>query len=435
MSESVQPAADRNLADWLEYIERTHPSEIEMGLDRVSSVARTMGLQAPEAQVITVAGTNGKGSTAVAMEALLLSSGRRVGCTLSPHIRHFGERIRIQGQAASDALICQAFAAIEACRGDTPLTYFEFSALAALWCFRQSAVEVVILEIGLGGRLDAFNLVSANTAVITSIGLDHQSYLGDDRNSIGAEKAGILRPGQRVCLGPDMPASVMARCQELDLEAFVIGESLRIGEHANGWTLTCAHPAEQWATPLLALGSFVISNCALALAAVWPLLSVAEEPTPELLQEWSAHLSLPGRCQLLSAQGRHWLLDVGHNPLAAAQLLAHLRKQFSARRVVAVFGTLADKDCEAMTAMLAGRVSHWVLVPSGGPRGQSSALLAAQMPGLRNAHQACDLAQGLRLARGLTSPLDLVLVWGSFATVGGALTVLEAPTKAGDSRA
>ncbi|MGI9325145.1 MAG: bifunctional folylpolyglutamate synthase/dihydrofolate synthase [Pseudomonadales bacterium] len=432
MTDSVQPAADRNLADWLEYIERTHPNEIEMGLDRVTSVAQAMGLQAPEAHVITVAGTNGKGSTAIAIEALLLRSGRRVGCTLSPHINHFSERIRIQGQAASDELICHGFAAIEACRGDVPLTYFEFAALAALWCFKQSAVEVVILEIGLGGRLDAFNLVSANTAVITSIGLDHQSFLGHDRASIGAEKAGILRAGQRVCLGPDMPSSVHSRCHELGLEPLAIGASLRISEHANGWTLSCAHLAERWATPLLVQSSFVLSNCALALAAVWPLLSVAEEPAPGLLEDWSAHLSLPGRCQLLIAQGRHWLLDVGHNPLAATQLLAHLRKQFSDRRVVAVFGTLADKDSATMTSLLAGRVSHWVLVPSAGPRGQTSAQLAAQISGLRNVHQAFDLAQGLRLARALTSPLDLVLVWGSFATVAGASMVLETPARGVD---
>ena len=203
-----------DLNNWLAHISSQHEQVIDMGLCRMQDMVQRLDLACPAPKVITVAGTNGKGTTATAIEALLLAHGLSVGTTLSPHINRFNERIRISGVQASDAKICAAFAAVDAVRRDLPLTYFEFSALAALWCFKDAAVDVAILEIGLGGRLDAFNVVDADIAVITSIGLDHQEYLGDTRELIGAEKAGILRAGQQqVILGADMPQSVFtAEC-------------------------------------------------------------------------------------------------------------------------------------------------------------------------------------------------------------------------------
>ena len=420
----------RDLDEWLLYIEGLHPVEIDMGLGRIATVARRLALDHSAAHVITVAGTNGKGSTAVAMEQLLLQSGapagRCVGTTLSPHIDRFSERIRVQGRMVPDTLICDAFAAIDVARGSIALTYFEFSALAALWCFQACDVSVMILEIGLGGRLDAFNLIDADTAVITSIGLDHQQFLGTDREQIGAEKAGILRSGQRVCLGPDMPGTVLERVRQLDLMPMGIGAQLQVHSAAGGWSLDVTEPdQDRWQTATLPISGFPVANCALALAAVWPLLT-PDQRRAEGLTRWAAALALPGRCERRAVQGRHWLLDVGHNALAASHLLQVLRSQTPERTVVAVFGTLADKPAAAMAQGLAERVSHWVLVPTQGARGQSAGALAQRLPALANVHQAQSVAQGLRLARVMTTPVDQILVWGSFAVVAEASGYLPA---------
>ena len=218
------PEQPKGLSSWLDYISQQHPEVIDMGLERFAQVQNALDLKQPAPKVITVAGTNGKGSTARVIEALLLDAGYSVGTTLSPHVWRFNERIRIDGVEAGDATICAAFAVIDHARGDLPLTYFEFSALAALFCMARSEVDVAILEIGLGGRLDAFNAVDADVAVITSIGLDHQAFLGDTREAIGGEKAGILRAGQRVVFGQNMPESVYARCRALGLTPRCWGE-------------------------------------------------------------------------------------------------------------------------------------------------------------------------------------------------------------------
>ncbi|MFK7913165.1 MAG: folylpolyglutamate synthase/dihydrofolate synthase family protein [Pseudomonadales bacterium] len=424
---------ERSLDQWLDYIESLHPVEIDMGLERIMAVARKMHLHIPAAHVITVAGTNGKGSTAIAMEQLLLQpgapAGRRVGTTVSPHIEHFSERIRVQGEAVPEALIVAAFTAIERDRDAVPLTYFEFATLAALWCFRACEVSVMILEIGLGGRLDAFNIVDAHTAIITSIGLDHQSYLGNDRESIGLEKAGILRAGQRVCLGPDMPDTVRRTTQALGLAPLAVGAQLAVAERAGAWSLqvteqTDADPA--WQVGPLPVSGFNVANCALAVAAVWPLLTPAQQHARQLAR-WAEGLGLPGRCETRPAWGRQWLLDVGHNALAAGHLLNFLRSRMPSRRVVAVYGVLADKPAEAMAQALAGRVTHWVLVPTDGTRGQSAAALAERLQPLANVHQANSVDQGLRMARALTGPADQILVWGSFSVVAQARTALAHP--------
>lgn len=442
MAVSSTASDGRSLDEWLVYIEQLHPVEIDMGLERILTVARRMALETPAAHVITVAGTNGKGSTAIAMEELLLQpgapAGRCVGTTLSPHIEHFSERIRVQGEPVSQSLIVAAFVAIEAARETVPLTYFEFAALAALWCFRAREVSVMILEIGLGGRLDAFNLVSAHTAVITSIGLDHQRYLGNDLESIGAEKAGILRTGQRVCLGPHMPDSVLDKTRALGLAPLLVDAEIAVRSSAESWSLAVQEPvpddsdASHWHRGPLPLRGFNIANCALALTAVWPLLTPAQRGDRQL-RTWAAGLALPGRCEERGALGRQWLLDVGHNELAAGHLLSFLRNKMPSRRVVAVYGVLADKPAAAMAQCLAKRVSHWVLVPTQGPRGQASRTLAQALQGVptvTNVHQANSVAQGLRMARALTGPADQILVWGSFDVVAATQLALAEPIPA-----
>ena len=224
-----------NLAAWLDYIETIHPSNWELGLDRIGRVADRLELRQPAPTSVIVAGTNGKGSTCVCLEQVLLAAGLTVGCTLSPHVHVFNERVRVNGRELDDGGLCEAFQIIEAGRGDIQLTYFEFTSLAALYCFKRAAVDVAVLEVGLGGRLDAFNIVDGDIAVITSIGIDHTDYLGDTRERIGTEKAGVLRPGQQVMLGPDMPASVLEPALGLARSCLRIGHEIDFGWRGTGW--------------------------------------------------------------------------------------------------------------------------------------------------------------------------------------------------------
>lgn len=423
--------AQRSLAQWLSYIEQTHPQSVALGLERVQTVADRLGLLKPAALSVLIAGTNGKGSTAIALESLLLGTGAiRVGVTLSPHLNRFNERIRVQGQAIEDAPIVDAFAAIEAAREETPLTYFEFAALAALHCFAAARCDVVVLEIGLGGRLDAFNIIDADFAVITSIGLDHQAWLGDTLDAIGAEKAGILRARQRVFLGPAMPSSVLERAKELGVDARRLGTELLAERDASAGRLRLTDRRARISTPWLEDRGFVPTNVALAWAtgrAVLQELNVAPPASPEL-ERWAQSLSMPGRCERRAALGCHWLLDVGHNPMAAEYLAERIPALCASEQVpVAVFGCLEDKPAEELMAQLAPRVGQWVLVPTDGPRGQSSRALGgpAESLGLR-AHQATSIEQGLRLARGLAAPGSWILVFGGFHVVGAARTWFEA---------
>ena len=435
------PTADSPLSRWLEYIDQVHPSTIALGLDRLRSVASRMPALPERWHVITVAGTNGKGSTVAALESVLRAAGYRVGATLSPHIERFEERIRLDGTLAPAAAISRAFAAVEAHREDVPLTYFEYAALAALHCFAAAELDVVLLEIGLGGRLDAFNLLDADTTIITSIGLDHQAYLGATRSAIGAEKAGILRPRQRVCLGRDMPQSVLEAAAALALEPLRVDDELVLEEAAGHWQVRC--PAERWESPQLPAGSFVSNNCALALAAAWPLLQ-ADRAQPVDLALWAQTLALPGRREAVQAFGRRWLLDVGHNALAARSLAEWLPGQLLEPGCVAVFGSLDDKDPPAVVAQLQPLVRHWVLVSTetAGPRGLTTAQLAGRLSGqgqqdavggpepagLRLS-QAADLDQALRVAAALSAPQAPVLVFGAFAVVSAARAALGLATR------
>lgn len=423
----IAPGPDSPLSLWLDYIDQVHPSTIAMGLERLQVVAARMPALPARWHVITVAGTNGKGSTVTALESLLLAAGYRVGATLSPHIEDFEERIRVGGRSLSAAAISRSFAAVEAHRQDVPLTYFEYAALAALTCFAAAELDVVLLEIGLGGRLDAFNLIDADTAVITSIGLDHQSYLGDTRSAIGREKAGILRSGQRVCLGREMPQSVLEAAAALGLTPLGVDRELRLEEGAGSWRVRCE--PEGWDTQALPDGPFVSNNGALALAAAWPLLQ-AERAQPVDLVAWARALAMPGRREIAQAWNRRWLLDVGHNPLAALSLAQWLPTQLRGQRCIAVFGSLADKDAPAIAAALQALVLHWVLVPTGaaGARGLTAAQLAERLAGADLAtlrlSQAANLDQGLRVAAALSEPEVPVLVFGAFAVVGAARTAL-----------
>ena len=381
-----------------------------MGLERMQSMVRSLGLSRPAGTVITVAGTNGKGSTCVAAEALLLSAGKRVGTTLSPHVRRFNERIRIAGTEVEDDLICEAFAAIEAARGETPLTYFEFAALASLWIFRQAQVDVAILEIGLGGRLDAYNVIDADIAVISSIGLDHQSFLGDTREAIGAEKAGILRRGQQVVLGPDMPVTVRGVCDELGLTPTVLGEThlLEIDAGDRCWTLHGPQTTEVKSVPI---GALAPQNLALAYLAAGRVAAVPDHVVGKVSQQ----AAIPGRMQQVIRDNRTWLLDVAHNP-AGADFLTQALADRSLHPSLVVCGMLVDKDHGGVVARIRAELdAPWLLVDTDAERGMSGHELA-ERAGLEAA-EPVSWSDLLDTVNSATQPGDVILLFGSFNVI------------------
>ncbi len=417
----------RSLNGWLRHAEGVHSVGIDLGLERMRRVAEAMGFEPPHYRCaprsVIVAGTNGKGSTCVAVEALLRSAGLAVGTTLSPHVHRFNERVRIEGRELDDATLCGAFAAVEAARGDVPLTYFEFSALVALHCFRAAAVDVAVLEVGLGGRLDAFNLVSADVAVITSIGLDHQDWLGDDLEVIGREKAGVLRPGQRVVLGADVTESVVQRARELECRTTRLGADFSVREGRGSWGV-------EWTGRRLAglpWGALAPHNCALAIEAADHLAGLPAHRVHEALgSAW-----LPGRMETfcLAPEERLLLLDVAHNPAGAAFLRRQLEARYPGRRFVGLLGMLADKDAAGVSAALQGLIRGWVCVPTQNPRGQTGQALAGKLTsggGACEVAAAGDLVQGLERCLSRCRGDDGILAFGSFSLVEQVRNLLAA---------
>ena len=334
--------------------------------------------------------------------------------------------MRINGVEADSATLCAAFEAVEAARGDLALTYFEYSCLATLFCFKAAALDVAILEVGLGGRLDAFNIVDADVAVVTSIGLDHMAYLGDSCEAIGAEKAGVFRAGQRIALGAAMPDSVLAAAARATPSPMRWGEGVRLlaekpGAGAPIWQVEV--DGRRYAG--LPSSALPVANCALATAAARAVDAVMGEDRvdgPSVRQGWSGAW-LPGRLEAFATSGRQWLVDVAHNPLGAAFLKTEIPRRFPGRPVVAVFGNLHDKDSRAVCQALDGLVHHWVLVDTTGPRGLSANDLSGRCGGFK-CSVAGNLDAGLTFARSLTRPSDVILVFGSFAVAQAARSKL-----------
>jgi dihydrofolate synthase / folylpolyglutamate synthase len=434
------------LAEWLAHAERQHTVGIDLGLDRVTRVAEALGFTAPDHRPaprnLIIAGTNGKGSTTVFSEALLRARGLRVGATLSPHVHRFNERVRLDGEPVDDAWLCRAFAAVEAARGPVPLTYFEYSALVALWIFRDAAVDVAVLEVGLGGRLDAFNLVGADVAVITSIGLDHEAFLGSDLQGIGLEKAGVMRPGRDVVTGADVTASVHAQARRLGCRLRAMGEAFSFVQARDHWQFAGA--AGSFTD--LPWGALAPYNCAVAIEAV----SCLEPVTEAMVRDALAIAELPGRCEAWEVADRLLLVDVAHNPAGAAFLRRLIETRHPGQRFTALLGMFADKDAEGVVAALGGLVNQWICVPTSGPRGQGSEALAARVRaalsrgttadsigkagvGDRAAvpvSAAADVASGLDAAMAAPSGVpgtatgDGILAFGSFSLVEGLRDVL-----------
>jgi dihydrofolate synthase/folylpolyglutamate synthase len=413
----------RTLGQWLDYQQTVHPRSIEMGLERVGEVSRRLGLGRPGRHVATVGGTNGKGSTVAFIEAIARAAGLRVGAFTSPHLLRYNERIRIQGVDAGDDALLAAFERIEAARGEIALTYFEFGTLAALILFEDAGLDLAILEVGLGGRLDAVNIVDADVAVITTVDLDHQEYLGDDREAIGAEKAGILRAGKPCVLAEkDPPSSVLRRAYAIGAFAIRGHSDYLVDPLDVGW---------RWREPGFEVdlpdpGLQAPAQRDNAAAAIAALRALDIELPEAALRAGVANARAPGRLQRLPQRPGEpeRVLDVAHNPQGARQLAAWLAA--NPRPTVAVFSALADKDLAGIVAPVAPWLKAWHLGPitDAGPRGlavdELARRLAEELPaGILHPHRS--LADALAAAKQDVGPDGRVLVFGSFHTVAEAL--------------
>ena len=396
------------LADWLDRIGVEHPRGVRRGLEHVRDVAERLCVLPPAPSSIVVAGTNGKGSTTAFVESLLLAAGRTVGTTTSPHLHRFNERIRINGREADDATIVAAFEAVEACRQGTDLSYFEYAILAALKVITEAGVDHAVLEIGLGGRLDAVNVVDCDVAVITSIGLDHQDYLGATRELIGAEKAGILRAGVPLVYGErDPPRSVTARAHALDAAVYLAGR-----DFGHAGRSVWLHDGDRRASLELTASAVDPVNAATA-------VQVAQLSGCSLDQQTvaaaAARVRNPGRFEVLHRNDRIWVFDVAHNPDGAVFLAGQLRQRFAGRIAGAVVGCFADKDAASIVAPLVPLVGEFAYADTVGARGAKGTTLRAAVDDPRAF--AGTLAHGMEHLVAATAPGDVILVLGSFDVV------------------
>jgi dihydrofolate synthase/folylpolyglutamate synthase len=413
------------LEDWLEWQQALHPQAIDLGLSRVARVLGRTGWCGPSQPVITVGGTNGKGSCVAMIDAMLRAGGHRVGTFTSPHLVDYRERIHVDGERVSAASLVAAFERIaDALEGDS-LTFFEFNALAALLVFETAAPDCIVLEVGLGGRLDAVNVVDPDVAVLVSVSLDHEEWLGSDVEAIGREKAGIFRAGRpAVCGMKDPPRSVVEAARSIGALLRLLGRDFRAAEHPQGSWHYLDRFGELDGLPMPALaGVTQVANAATALAAmreVAACLPLARQAVERGLRE----VRLPGRFQRIQAeQGFEWVLDVAHNADAAGALAANLARWPVPGRTYAVCGMLADKDVAAVLAALRGQVDRWFAATTDGPRGLSDAELVvrAREAGVQMAASG-TVPQAMRNVASLARTGDRVVVFGSFHTVGPALS-------------
>ncbi|MFS4426297.1 bifunctional tetrahydrofolate synthase/dihydrofolate synthase [Stutzerimonas stutzeri] len=419
----------RSLADWLAYLEQLHPTAIDMGLDRVRGVAARMAMTRPAPLVVTVTGTNGKGSTCAFIASLLNAQGLKIGSYSSPHLLRYNERVLLSGREASDAELCEAFAVVEAARGEISLTYFEMGTLAAFWLFERAGLDAVVLEVGLGGRLDAVNIVDADLAVITNIGLDHADWLGNSRESVAYEKAGILREGKPALCGDlDPPQPLLDHANSLSAPLLLRGRDFDLAMGAGDWHWrgvdAAGAPLELHGLPLLTLP---MENAALALQA-YAMLGLPWDPArlARALLQTRVVGRLDSRQVLWNGRRIALLLDVGHNPHAAAFLAQRLEQRPVVGTRRAVFGLLADKDLTGVLDALAPSISDWAVAPLPTPRTQSATQLAqALLERGASVSEYATIEQALDAQCARAESVDEILVFGSFYCVAAALEWLE----------
>jgi dihydrofolate synthase/folylpolyglutamate synthase len=408
------------LDEWLAHCERLHPKQIDMTLERVRGVRERMGLRFA-VPVVSVAGTNGKGSSCAMLEAIALQAGYRVGLYIKPHLVHFEERCRINGRSVDAATLLPHFAAVEAARGATTLSYFEFTTLAIMRALAEAELDLVILEVGLGGRLDAVNAVDADCALITSIDLDHMDYLGPDRESIGFEKAGILRTGKPAVISdPLPPASVLRHAADISADLWQVGRDFAHSGDRQQWSWrgrsrrynALAYPALRGANQLINASGVL---------AVFEALHQRLPISAQAVRNGLATVELQGRFQIVAGQPV-LVLDVAHNPHAVATLALNLDQMGFYPSTHAVFGAMRDKDIDGILARLAPLVDAWYLCDLPLPRAARADELAQRLPaGAAEAGRFATPSLALAAALAAADPADRIVVFGSFLCVGGVL--------------
>lgn len=419
----------RSLTDWLSYLEQLHPVAIDMGLERSRQALERLALGRLAPRVITVTGTNGKGSTCALLASLLRHAGLRVGFYSSPHLLRYNERVQLAEGEASDEALCEAFAAVEAARGDISLTYFEMGTLAAFWLFARDALDAVVLEVGLGGRLDTVNLIDADLAIVTSIGIDHVEFLGNSRDSVAFEKAGIFRAGcPALCGDLDPPAPLLEQAAQLGCPLYRRGLAFDLHEAALNWSWqgqdAAGQPLQLVDLPPLDLPQ---ENAALALQA-YALLDLPWERQQIAQALQAARVSGRLERRVIDWQGRplQLLLDVGHNPHAAAYLAKRLQQRPPRGRRLAVFGLLADKDLPGVITPLLPLIACWAVAPLPTSRSCSAEALQAALQSAGASVSAWpSLPEALEAQCAKASEADEILVFGSFYAVAEALSWLN----------
>jgi len=417
-------STNKNLAQWLEYLESLHPSEIDLGLARVQQVAASMELLKPAKLIIMVAGTNGKGSSVTLCSSILQQASMKVGSYMSPHLHHYNERVKINGAPVSDADLIESFTAIDRARGDILLTYFEVGTLSSLYLFKKHQVDAAVLEVGLGGRLDAVNIVSADISVVTSIGLDHQDWLGDDLSSIAFEKAGIFRSKLPAICGQREPQSTLIdHAKQIQSPLYVKGEAFEYDEQLSGWNWQGkAATGESVSYRNLPLPSLPIENAATVLQA---LQFVKPSISFQQICEGICLAQLPGRLQQIN-KPFNAMLDVGHNPQAAQLLASRLALQPVKGKRYALLAMLGDKDPVGVVAPLKPFIHDWHLAGISGYRGQTVENLQAKVhKDLGEVTGHVTIEKALNELKSIMANDDELIILGSFITVAEAQDWIE----------
>ncbi|WP_428420310.1 bifunctional tetrahydrofolate synthase/dihydrofolate synthase [Methylibium sp.] len=429
-----RPRQGADLTAWLAHADALHAQTIDMGLERVARVRDALGLK-PGFPLITVAGTNGKGSTCALLASVLGAAGYRVGVYSSPHLLRYNERVRIDGAPVGDAALCAAYARVEGARGHTPLTPFEFGTLAAMCVFAEADLDVAVLEVGLGGRLDAVNAFDADCAIVTSIGIDHVDYLGPTRERIAVEKAGVFRAGRpAICADPEPPATIAQEARRVGARLLQSGRDYRLRRDGDTWTLS-RRSGELTGLPLPALaGDVQLHNAAACLMALESLARTLPVDAVQI-HRGLRQVRLIGRFQRWRrcAGVPEVLLDVAHNPHAAQRLAVTLGQHPVPGRTLAVFAMLRDKDIAGTAQALQGGVDAWFVAGIAERRGASTADMAAALDAAqvqRTVHLGASPLDAYREALAAAGPDDRVLVCGSFAIVAAVLRELEAEATA-----
>lgn len=416
------------LEGWLGLLEARHGQAIQLGLDRVRQVREALNLP-QTCPVFTIGGTNGKGSTCALLESVLLAAGYRVGLYTSPHLLRYNERVRIDGREADDQILVEAFAEVERARGETPLTYFEHGTLAAWVAFCRAGLDAIILEVGLGGRLDAVNVFEPDCAIVTSVAMDHMEFLGNDREAIGFEKAGIFRSGKpAICSDPLPPASLLDHAVAIGAKLLVSGRDFGFAGDQQQWAFWLAGGARRGGLAYPALrGTNQLLNASAVMAACESVRGILPVSMQAIRQGFML-VDLPGRFQVLPGRPSV-ILDVAHNPQAAGVLNENLASMGFFPETWAVIGMLADKDVSGVIRLLRDRVDHWLVATLPGPRGLNAERLAGI---LREAGVSADISEfdspsaAYHAARGRAAESDRIIIFGSFLTVADVLAAAGA---------